>query len=118
MSDRVQFSVPCPPGGLGPNGRLHWRKRSVMKLEYMLDVMPIVNAACNGLTPFEQAHVLYEWHSTHQVDADNAIGRLKPLLDCLEGRVIRNDRNVTLSYRWVKAKTKKQEEVIVTVEAR
>jgi len=116
----VTFQVPLPPNGLGPNGRLHWRKKAALKASYMTDVMILSGQQVSayqreGKGFMQRAHVFYDWHSTHQVDADNAIGRMKPVLDYLQGRVLANDRDVTLSYQWHKAATKKAERVVVTV---
>lgn len=123
MSDSVSFTVPLPPNGLGPNGRLHWRKKNALKLDYMQDVLILTSRevmayqrAGHGF--MDKADVAYDWHSTHQVDADNAIGRMKPVLDFLQGRVLANDRDVRLSYEWHKAASKKDERVIVTVSPR
>ena len=123
MADAVIMTVPIPPNGLGPNGRLHWRKRNALKADYMTDVLILTSGAVmayqragNGF--MESADVRYDWHSTHQTDADNAIGRMKPVLDYLQGRIILNDRHVSLAYEWHKAATKADERVVVTVTRR
>lgn len=118
MSDgrRVKLGVPLPPYGLSLNGRVHWRKRNVMKQAYVHAVQPIINAACNPPPLWERAHVTYDWHSIRQVDADNAIGRMKAALDCLEGVAFVNDRDVTLSFGWHRVSKRSEERVEISVE--
>jgi len=71
--------------------------------------------------PWASAVVRYDWYSTHQVDADNGIGRLKAALDVLTGfgayalGAIENDRDVCLSYQWHKVHTKGEERVRITI---
>jgi hypothetical protein len=120
MAAEIVMEVPVPPTGLGPNGRLHWRAKNALKQDYMRTVCIVTGSKVlayqregNGF--MERPHVTYDWYSTHQVDADNGIGRLKPVLDYLQGRIITNDANATLTYRWHKAATKAEERVVVTV---
>lgn len=123
MSQTVTFTVPLPSGKLGPNGRAHWREQARLKADYQEAVWIAAYADMNAPEdcPWAKAAVRYDWYSTHEPDADNAIARMKPALDVLttKGRrclgLIEDDRGVPITFGWQRVRKRHLEGVLISV---
>jgi Holliday junction resolvase RusA-like endonuclease len=89
--------LPIPSGQLGPNGRVHWRKKHNLFQEAKSAAWVEFHNARTGPTWQGPVHLDLLWVAQRQQwlpDVDQALARCKAYLDAGQGMVYMNDRQV------------------------
>ena len=107
---------------MGPNHRLHWAARHRWNKAWGEEVWGrILSYGYPHLrslaVPWECAIISITIYATHPPDYDNATASIKPIIDALKGRIIRDDsyKLLAVSVTLQKVKTKKEEHVELVV---
>lgn len=116
--DAVTLNVPLPPNAA--NSRRMWRVALREKKEYWQALTLL--GMCGALPkppgkPFDPAHIIVHMHVWNIMDNDNAMARLKPLLDWMRGLYIGDDSPKRLKWEGLPAQSidRRRPRVEVTV---
>lgn len=102
---RLTVTLPIPSGQLGPNGRVHWRKKHQLFQQAKAEAWVLLHRELlrqEMLRPLWRGAVQVDvlWvakQQNHLPDADNALARLKHVFDAGQAVMLyENDRQVQI----------------------